>query len=725
MAGSIFIPLISVFDGKGISQAKTGLASIAGAVKGLKGAAVATAASMATVGAFEFVKDSVGAARDLERNMVGLGNVFGSLTPDMVQFSKDAQAIGLSQIEASRASTFLGSVLKQSGFSMEDTADQTKNLVGLASDLAATYGYDVSEALTGMTALFRGEYDPIEKFGVAMKQAEVNALLAARGQKGLTGEALRNAQAQARLDLLYSRSQDAQGSYAEQSDSLFVAQKNLAASFENMKATLGQSLLEPLAALLTAMQPIIDVGTKALTPMFKILGEVVTTLAPIFPPLMEAFFALFEAIQPILDLLIKLIKPLLIPLVDVFKLLTAIITPLIPVIQILAQVIGVILTPIILGLSLALDLVIKGLLLVFEGLSKIPGAGDAFKAISASLKSFQDETDKVTNKMLGTTDAHNEMTDALSKKLEIPDVNGVTVPVNKIAVAAKDAAKAMGDLVKSALDIQKQFIDSANINDMLDKTSNSIVESVVYLDGKFKTVITGVTSTANSIGDNFKASFAKIKTFYNNLNLLDAKKLDPELIAQIAAAGPEAGNATAEAIIASGKEGIAGLNDTFTGIKKFAGNIGAKVAVLMKNTGEDIGNGLIDGLVAQQYRLENLATQLATAFSDTFKAKVETEIQTEKKFSGPGIDPNTGKSTLGLPDMGVKMQHLKPSQIKNPYSESTDQTRYFLFQRAIQNATNFNITVDVPVGADKVAIGKALVSAIQAYEKSGGKVFTK
>jgi len=144
----------------------------------------------------------------------------------------------------------LGSVLKQSGFEMGDVAVETKNLVGLASDLAATYGYDVSEALTGMTALFRGEYDPIEKFGVAMKQSEVNALLAARGQNKLTGATLRQATAQARLDILYNRSQDAQASYAQQSDSLFVAQKNLQASFENIKASLGASLTQPLANLL-------------------------------------------------------------------------------------------------------------------------------------------------------------------------------------------------------------------------------------------------------------------------------------------------------------------------------------------------------------------------------------------------------------------------------------------------------------------------------------------
>ena len=724
MAGSIFIPLISVFDGKGIRDAKTGLAAIGGIVKNMKGAAIAAAASMATIGAVGFVKDAVTSARDLQSSYVGLDGLYGDLSANMRQFTIDAQAIGLSQLEASRSVTFLGSALGATGMPMDDVADKTKNLVGIASDLAATFGLPLQEALTGIGATFRGEYDPIERFGVAIKQAQVNALLAARGQKGLTGQALASAQAQARYDLLLKATTKTQGNYAKQSDSLYVKQQNLAASFENVKASLGQSLLEPLAALLGAMQPIIETGGKALTPMFQMLGEVVQMLAPIFPPLMEAFFALVQAIQPIWELMIKLIKPLLIPLVDVFKLLTAIIMPLIPIIQILCQVLGVILTPIILGLSMALDIVIKGLTIFFDALAAIPGVGDAFKAVSASLKHFQDPIDKATNAMLGTTNAHNDMTDALSKKLEIPDVNGIVTPLNAVSQSAKDAAKSMGDLVKSAFDIQKQFIDAANINDMLTKTSDKIVESVVYLDGKFKTVISGVTNTANSIGDNFKASLSKIKTFYNNLNLLSAKHLDPELIAQIAGAGADAGNATAEAILASGKEGIAGLNNTFTGIKKFAGNIGAKVAVLMQDTGSEIGNGLIDGLVAQQVRLEAVATQLATAFTSKFKADVVTTV-TPPKYLGPGIDPNTGKSTVNLSNMGIQMQHLKPNQIKNPYNEQTDQMRYFLMQRAIQNATNFNITVDVPVGADKVAIGQALIGAIQAYEDSKGKGWRK
>jgi hypothetical protein len=47
MAGSIFVPLISVFNSKGIRDAKNGLTSISGVVKNLKGAALAAGAALA------------------------------------------------------------------------------------------------------------------------------------------------------------------------------------------------------------------------------------------------------------------------------------------------------------------------------------------------------------------------------------------------------------------------------------------------------------------------------------------------------------------------------------------------------------------------------------------------------------------------------------------------------------------------------------------------------
>lgn len=147
MAGSIFIPLVSVFSNKGIRDAKSGLSSLQASVESLKSAGKAAATTFAFMQSKDFVKATVASARDLERNTVGLRGVFESLSPQMERYVRNAEAIGLSQVEASRATTFLGSVLKQSGFTMQNTAKETQSLVSLASDLAATYGYDVSEEL--------------------------------------------------------------------------------------------------------------------------------------------------------------------------------------------------------------------------------------------------------------------------------------------------------------------------------------------------------------------------------------------------------------------------------------------------------------------------------------------------------------------------------------------------------------------------------------------------
>jgi hypothetical protein len=259
---NMFLNIVSTFKDTGIKQATSDLGAFgkqAGNLGSIVGKVGATLAGFGLAAkAVQFTSESIDSARDLERNMYSLDTVFGGMAPTMEKFVKGAHEIGLSQKDAAKASTFLGSVLKQSGFSMADTTKQTQKLVSLGVDLATTYGYDVSEALLGMTALFRGEYDPIEKFGVAMKQSEINSELAARGQNNLTGAARRNAEQIIRMELLYERAADAIGAFTGQSGNLFVEQMKLQAQFENMQASIGTQLLPVMVSLTEALLPLID-----------------------------------------------------------------------------------------------------------------------------------------------------------------------------------------------------------------------------------------------------------------------------------------------------------------------------------------------------------------------------------------------------------------------------------------------------------------------------------
>jgi hypothetical protein len=292
--------IVSTFKGDGIKQATSQLGAFGskmggfGSVLGKVGGALA--AFGVTAKTIEFTRNSIESARDLERNLFGVDKVFGSLGPQMQQFSKDAVEMGLSQSKAAKATTFIGSVLKQSGFAMDDVAVETQKLISLAQDLSTLYGYDVQEALLGMTALFRGEYDPIEKFGVAMKQSEINSELAARGLNNLEGAARRNAEQTIRLELLYQRSADAVGTFAEQSGTLYVEQKKLGATFENFQASLGAAVIPAVAELNTLFRELLEDITPGMQSAFGFLAEILSGVIGLIQDAMDPNSELGESV---------------------------------------------------------------------------------------------------------------------------------------------------------------------------------------------------------------------------------------------------------------------------------------------------------------------------------------------------------------------------------------------------------------------------------------------
>jgi len=283
MPGKIHVPVTVATNGFDKLQRQFGrLKSVAVGVTAALGGLAAAAR------AIDFTGAAIQGARDLERNYAGLESVFKGSTQQMKDFGESASEMGLSMNEAAKATTFIGSVLKQSGFSIQETAGLTEELVELGADLALTYGYDVQEALLGMTALFRGEYDPIEKFGVAMKQSEIDAEKAARGLDGLTGAAERFADQQIRVEFLMERAGDAMGAFERQSGNLTVQQMRLRAEFENLRDTVADDLLPPIADFTGGLREIVEDVGPDLESMFSDLAPVLDDLGQASLPVLQA-----------------------------------------------------------------------------------------------------------------------------------------------------------------------------------------------------------------------------------------------------------------------------------------------------------------------------------------------------------------------------------------------------------------------------------------------------
>ncbi len=245
----------------------------------------------------DFIREAVKAASDFEQSAGGVTAVFADASREIEDFGRtSAQSVGLATAEYQNMATVFGSQLKNMGTSVADLAPMTNKLIILGADLAAQYGGSTSDAVESLSALLRGERDPIEKYGVGIKQADVNARLAAEGLDNLTGSAAKNAELQATLAILTEQTASAQGAFGRETDTLAHKQQVANAEFENAKAKIGDQLI-PLWATFTDMLandgvPALEAVARVLGPIADFLANVVGLFADLPGPIQAAVIAL-------------------------------------------------------------------------------------------------------------------------------------------------------------------------------------------------------------------------------------------------------------------------------------------------------------------------------------------------------------------------------------------------------------------------------------------------
>lgn len=214
-----------------------------------------TAASVSAIGLGAIAvgaKVAVDAASDLEQSTGAVSSVFGEYAGEMTKYAEGAaDAVGLSQNQYNESAVLLGAQLKNMGISMDEVGGTTNDLIGLGADLAATFGGTTADATAALSSLLRGERDPIEKYGVSIKQADINARMAATGMDKLTGDAKKNAELQTTLALLTEQTAGAQGQFARETDSAAGSAQIASAKFEDAKAALGEVLLPVVTEIAT------------------------------------------------------------------------------------------------------------------------------------------------------------------------------------------------------------------------------------------------------------------------------------------------------------------------------------------------------------------------------------------------------------------------------------------------------------------------------------------
>lgn len=220
-----------------------------GSKVGRLGPAVAAAGAAAAAGVAVLAVSAVSSASRVQQAFGGVESVFGATADQVKTLAREAAStVGLASSEYAELANVLGSQLKNLGVSSDALVPTTDRLIKQGADLAATFGGSTADAVAAVSSLLKGERDPIERYGVSIKAADVQARLAAQGLDKLTGAARTQAEQQATLALLSEQTAAANGAFARETGTLAGQQQRLSAMWENGKAALGERLLPVLTA---------------------------------------------------------------------------------------------------------------------------------------------------------------------------------------------------------------------------------------------------------------------------------------------------------------------------------------------------------------------------------------------------------------------------------------------------------------------------------------------
>lgn len=229
-----------------------------GAEKSVSGAAAKIAKAIGSAFAvkqvIEFGKAAIGVASDLNEVQNVVDTTFGDAGAIRInEWARNAaEAFGESELQAKQFTSTLGSMFKSMGVGQPAMEEMSMSLAGLAGDMASFYNLDPTEAFEKLRSGISGETEPLKQLGINMSVINLEAFAMANGITKSYQEMTQAEQATLRYQYIMNATADAQGDFADTSDSFANQQRILKLELESLAAEIGQDLLPVALELVEA-----------------------------------------------------------------------------------------------------------------------------------------------------------------------------------------------------------------------------------------------------------------------------------------------------------------------------------------------------------------------------------------------------------------------------------------------------------------------------------------
>ena len=229
--------------------------------------------------ALDTIKTGIDYASDLAEVQNVVDVTFGSATEAINSWSKEClAAYGMNEVSAKRYAGTIGAMLKSFGLAGDAIVDMSKNVVGLAGDMASFYNLDLETAFEKIRSGISGETEPLKQLGINMSVANLEAYALSQGIKTSYNEMSQAEQVMLRYNYLMSTTADAQGDFARTQDSYANQTRLLSESWLEFTGVMAEQLLPVLTTIVSWLNNIVAFLTENADMVSAVLVGLATTV---------------------------------------------------------------------------------------------------------------------------------------------------------------------------------------------------------------------------------------------------------------------------------------------------------------------------------------------------------------------------------------------------------------------------------------------------------------
>jgi len=663
---AVKIPIISEFNGAGIDKAVKEFQTLTNSADktafALKKMALPAAAAFAAiaVGGYKAAQQ----ASDLNETINKTNVIFGQASKSVQIFATSAaKNLGMANQEALDFAATFGGLGKMAGKTGDDLGKFSTDLVQLTADMASFNNANPAEVAVALGAALRGESEPIRKYNVLINDAAVKAEAMAMGLYKGTGNLDQQAKVLATHRLIMKQTTDQQGDFNNTIDSAANQQKILTATIKDATTKIGQAFLPVLEAVL---------------PMLVKFGEFASDNAGLIAAMAVALGTLAGAIVTA-NIAMGAWKTI--------SLVTA-------------------------GINYALAASFTAVQIATGiGIIAVAAGTAAFIAYKKSMQGAVAETNNLANasqNLSGAFIGPQLSPDELARRTK--EFNNLGGGVGGAKKEVESFAKALKDKLGEALDQAKDALKSAK--DAFDGFATTVADGLKSAFS-FSDAQDAGKETGGGFLQGLRDQVAGIIGYTKKVDELLTMGLSQDALAQVLAAGQDAGTAIADQLIAGGSAAITETNALVESTNAAAGKVGLNAAAKWYQAGIDSATAIVNGIQAELDKLTPKLMAKMDAIAAKLKRTVNIDVVITERVNK--IVANLG----GIPAMAEGGIVTKPTLAL--IGEGSGPEAVIPLSKMGNMGGGGDVNINVTGGlATSAEIGQAITNALRAYSRSAG-----